>query len=206
MGMCYLHGQLQLFQEACKLERIVFSGLRIAELGNQLVRESILGKGHEIPAKRIFEMLGATHVSFDTNGKDGTLPLDLSKPLPEEHRGQYDLVTNFGTTEHVEESQYWAWRNIHELAAEGAVVLHTLPEVGAWPGHGKYHYKIRRVSNLARACRSDVLIARRFEYQEDWGKCRLKHTLLYALRQSLCPFVDEQTFQRIMFPEGEPWY
>jgi len=219
MGISTLHGQLGLLQEAIKQERLVLSGLRIAELGNQRVREDILGRGHEIPAKVLYELFGAHHVSFDRNGKDGALPVDLSQPIPEEHRGEFDLLINFGTSEHVVAgavnvsprydpvlAQYWCWWNIDAMCAPGGRMLHQIPEVGAWPRHGQFHYTMPRVMALADACGYDVPIARRYEYQESWGARRLKHTLLLCFRKGAGTFPVHDMFASLMFPEGESWY
>jgi len=205
MGISTLHGQLGLLQEAIKQERLVLSGLQIAELGNQRVREDILGKGHEIPAKVLYELFGAIHTSFDRNGRDGALPIDLGQPMPIEHCGAYDLVINFGTSEHVS-SQYWCWANIDLMCAPGGRMLHQIPEVGAWPGHGQFHYTMSRIMALADACGYDVPISRRYEYQERWGVRRLKHTLLLCFRKGVGTFPTQEVFTNLMFPEGESWY
>lgn len=83
--------------------------------------------------KRHFEALGLRHVSVDWNGEDGALALDLQKPLG---LGAFDMVTNIGTSEHVED-QAGVWRNIVE-AADRLIVCIT-PRPGDWPGHG-LHY------------------------------------------------------------------
>ena len=201
MGLAYLHGQLQLLQDACRREQIVFSGLCIAELGNQFFRESVLGA--EVSAKKVFEALGAAHTGFDINGRDGAVAVDLSRPLTPDCRG-FGLVTNFGTSEHVEQSQYWCWRNIHNLCVSTGWMLHTIPEVGSWPRHGKWHYALPRLLTLAVACQYDVVIARRHEYTHHDG--RVQNSVLLCFRKQYGTFPDEVTFQRIMFPEGEEWY
>jgi hypothetical protein len=207
MGMSDVHGQMALFREVCRQELVVISGLRIAELGNQMFRpKEFTPQKIEVPAKLIFTALGATHTSFDRNGRDGSEPCDLAEPLPVQYHGAFDVVTNFGTSEHVDRSQYWCWRNIHELCTTNGLMLHQIPEVGAWPGHGRWHYKLDRVLALARLCRYEMCVARRFEYQEDWGAKRLKHTLLLCFRHCGGDFPGSEKFQQTMFPEGEPWY
>lgn len=203
MGLAYLHGQLQLLQDTIRQERIVLSGLRIAELGNQFFRESVLGA--EVPAKKVFEALGATHTSFDINGKNGAVALDLSRPLPgDQQRGAYDLVTNFGTSEHVADSQYQCWRNIHDLCAPGGLMLHAIPEVGSWPRHGMWHYTLPRVLAVAAAARYKLRITHVHEYTHTDG--RKQNSLQLCFQKDGDQFPDEPTFQSIMFPEGEEWY
>src|ERR1041384_5416258 len=74
------------------------------ELGNKVT-------GAGLVYKSVFEAMGIRHVSVDWNGKDGALPLDLRQPL---NLGRFDMVTNFGTSEHVEDNQKAVWRNIIE--------------------------------------------------------------------------------------------
>ncbi len=199
MGINYKTGCLQLFQEVCKKEQIVLSGLRMAELGNQRFRASTLGK--EIAAKKVFEAMGVLHESFDLNGRDGAIKLDLSQPLPLQYKGKYNLVTNFGMSEHVKQSQYWCWRNIHEMCGVDGFILHLLPEVGSWAGHSKYHYTLSRVLSLGAECNYRVCTKlHRFKMQK--GK-RTFHCLTLCFQHKGSKFPDEKTFNGIMFPEGE---
>lgn len=85
--------------------------------------------------KAWFERQGIVHTSVDLNGKGGALPLDLQKPL---NLGAFDVVTNFGTSEHVEE-QYPCWQNIHDAVKVGGYLVSTTPLPGDWPNHGKYY-------------------------------------------------------------------
>jgi len=203
MGISTTHGQLQFFNDVCRQEQIVLAGLRMAELGNQQLRAAILG--NEFPTKRLFKALGAHHVSFDINGQDGALPLDLSQPLPTKYHAAFDLVTNFGTSEHIEASQYWCWRNVHDLCRPNGWMMHTIPEIGSWPRHGKWHYAMDRCLRLARNCFYDVPINRRHEYTHHDG--RRQDSLMLCFRKCLrVGFPTETTFQNIMFPEGEPHY
>lgn len=83
--------------------------------------------------KRHFEALGIRHVSVDWNGQDGALALDLREPLK---LGNFDVVTNIGTSEHVDE-QLPAWRNMVEAADQ--VIACVVPFPGDWPGHGLWY-------------------------------------------------------------------
>jgi len=80
-----------------------------------------------------FTAIGLKHVSVDLNGEDGALALDLMHPLG---LGRFDIVTNFGTSEHVEDQEP-CWRNIVEHA-EGLIVS-TTPLPGDWTRHGRWY-------------------------------------------------------------------
>jgi hypothetical protein len=83
--------------------------------------------------------LGLNYASIDIDGSPGSIPLDLNHDeVPAELVGRYDIVTNFGTTEHVA-NQLQSFKIIHDLAAAGALMLHVLP-AGGTPNHGLVSY------------------------------------------------------------------
>lgn len=80
------------------------------------------------------------YVSIDITGENGSYPFDLSKPLPTEKLGLADLVTDFGTSEHVGttlEDYYQCWLNKWNLCRVGGYIISENPMTGNWPGHGK---------------------------------------------------------------------
>ena len=119
-----------------------FKNCFVAELGNQ----KILAKGKngkeykKCTSKEWFENNGALHASFDLNGKDGAFPLDLCEPVPAEFLSKFNLISNYGTTEHVE-NQEMVFKNIHDLAVPNGFMVHSIPLVGFWKGHCPFHYK-----------------------------------------------------------------
>ncbi len=100
--------------------------------------------GKRTPYKQYFHDNGILHVSVDLNGRDGALPLDLRKPLD---LGEFDVVTNFGTTEHVSDQEP-VWRNIIEAARH--VIVSTTPKPGTYKGHGLLYPKMEFYPELAR--------------------------------------------------------
>ena len=139
--------------------------VRICELGNQHLKFSDptlapylrdLGFGSEITTgKQLFIAMGMDHVSIDLNGKDGALEYDLCSPVPENMHGSFDIVTNLGTSEHVP-CQYNCFKNIHDLAAAGSVMIHV---VSANPSHGGWNYDEGFFYALAEANDYKVLLA-----------------------------------------------
>jgi hypothetical protein len=110
---------------------------KIAELGAQYVMEGDWG-GYGPPFfKNIFDNLDIT--SFDYIIENNCKFLDLTKNLPSEYKGIYDIVTNFGTTEHVQ-SQYICWKNVFDMVKPGGIVINAVPKKGAWPNHCKYYF------------------------------------------------------------------
>jgi hypothetical protein len=90
-------------------------------------------------AREFWTWLGLNYASIDIDGSPGSIPLDLNyDEVPAELVGRYDIVTNFGTTEHVA-NQLQSFKIIHDLATAGAIMLHVLPASGT-PNHGLVSY------------------------------------------------------------------
>lgn len=76
--------------------------------------------------------------------------LDLNMhSAPDALRGRFDLVTNFGTTEHLI-NQLLAMKTIHDLTKPGGVIYHDLPMSG-YLEHGYFLYTPLFFTDLAAA-------------------------------------------------------
>lgn len=90
-------------------------------------------------ARPFYEWLGFRYAAIDVDGSPGSIPLDLNHDAaPDSERGRYQLVTNFGTTEHVA-NQLNAFRVIHDLTAPGGIMFHKVPAQGMF-NHGLFNY------------------------------------------------------------------
>ena len=90
-------------------------------------------------AREFWTWLGLNYASIDIDGSPGSIPLDLNyDEVPTDLVGRYDVVTNFGTTEHVA-NQLQSFKIIHDLATAGAIMVHVLPASGT-PNHGLVSY------------------------------------------------------------------
>src|SRR5262245_4179693 len=92
------------------------------------------------PAARTFwKWLGFDYAAIDIDGSPGSIPLDLNyDSVPADVEAKYDLVTNFGTTEHVA-NQLNAFKVVHDLTAPGGLMVHQLPAQGFF-NHGLVNY------------------------------------------------------------------
>lgn len=105
-------------------------GFSVCELGAQQMAEGKVGR----PAAEFYQSLGCgRYVSIDANGQ-GTVTADLNQPLnlganTEHLLDQFDLVTDFGTGEHIFD-QAQVWRTLHDLAKPGGYLAFDRP------GHG----------------------------------------------------------------------
>src|SRR5258705_5785987 len=74
--------------------------------------------------------------SADLHDDRADYRLDLNRPVTDANLPTFDVVTNFGTAEHVfDVAQVFA--SMHELLAPGGLALHVVPAF-AFPNHGFY--------------------------------------------------------------------
>jgi hypothetical protein len=133
------------------------TGLKMCELGNQKIRVSAAQITKAKTGKEYFSSLGYDHTSIDRNGLDGALPLDLCEPIDTpELIGQFDVLTNSGTSEHVED-QYECFKNIHSLVRQNGIFIHLNPKTGSWRRHGLYYYTFDFHRRLASGADYEIL-------------------------------------------------
>jgi len=183
---------------------ILGKNIKICELGNQRMKWHV-----DAIAKTFFLNNGATeHVSIDTNGHNGALPLDLSKDLLQIHpewKGHFDLITNWGTAEHVNLGIYECYKNIHNLCREGGIIVNDGPPFGCCPWHSPYHYRAHFFPELAKKCGYKTLL---FDARMVPGRRGCKEakdrTLVISVFQKIKnnDFMTEQEFDFINGIEG----
>jgi hypothetical protein len=112
------------------------------------LKKLILHKSRQLSGRTIYELLGVREYNcIDINDELGSINLDLNKEY--KFGKQYDLVTNFGTTEHIF-NQYSCFKNIHNLTKTGGYIFHGVP-VSGFSEHGFYKYSILFFEDLASA-------------------------------------------------------
>lgn len=180
------------------------TNLRICELGNQKMKWQ-----PDYTAKKFFIRTGAIeHISIDMNGKDGALRLNLAEDLLVTHpewSKRFDLVTNYGTAEHVEGGIYECYRNIHNFCRTGGVIINDGPPSTCCPWHSPYHYEPHFFIELAKRCAYKVLLTdsrvvvgrKRHQRPED-------RTLVIAVFQKELdtPFITKENFYDINGIQG----
>src|SRR5262245_49655545 len=130
-------GPQDLFIEREPLRRIASRHLRSADC-DKTIETIFNGTSPKRDAQPAFySIFGAdSYRSIDLTDPRADHAIDLNRPLPQDI-GRYDVVTNFGTTEHVFNiGQTFA--NIHNLLKVGGIQIHTLPAYG-YIDHGFYN-------------------------------------------------------------------
>lgn len=100
------------------------------------------------PIRNILHRYFREYHTLDLQIEDGVTKVDLSVYQP----GLFtaNIITNIGTTEHVEyeQGQFDCWKNLHSWLKIGGIMIHELPELGSWPGHGRYYITREFFRNL----------------------------------------------------------
>jgi len=130
---------------------IKYSGLRWCELGDQIYYGP-----PPCAAKKIYTKCGVLHTSIDINGLNGSIALDLDQPIPSNFIDSFDVVTNYGTTEHIN-NQYEVFKSIHNMCKCSGVILHGVPLIFNWAKHCRYYYTKDFFAQLAKLCNYSVV-------------------------------------------------
>jgi hypothetical protein len=135
---------------------------KVCELGDQFITYK-KDNGGPLLARLWFKNKGSCgeYVSIDANGLNGALPLDLNMQLHEQaDRGMvpytyFDLVTDFGTGEHVFD-QRQIWQTLHALTKPGGYIIFDRPSEG-YDGHCFYLIEWNLITAIAHANGYEVL-------------------------------------------------
>jgi hypothetical protein len=168
---------------------IIWSQIRICELGNQLnlVRNK--------PAKEVYLERGVIeHISMDLNQRDGSLLVDLNEPVEGRFHGGFHIVTNYGTSEHVL-NQYQVFKNINDMCALGGIIIHALVLPGNWPEHCRYYYASDFAQKLADLCGYVIIHSEIMSPHDIFVPYRDVNFVVFV-KNADC-FVDEATFKQL---------
>ena len=99
-------------------------------------------------AGELFEKAGFRYEAIDIANGYRTTILDLNhESAPKPFIGTFDLVLNFGTTEHLL-NQYNAFKVMHDAVKVGGYIINSLPCVG-YSDHGYFTYTPRCMFDMA---------------------------------------------------------
>lgn len=119
----------------------------VCELGDQILYTSDGNYGKY--ANLYYENMGIEshrYVCMDLNGENGAMQIDMGK-LISPIMLHFDLVTDFGFSEHVGTDGHFDWQAIYNcwlnkfnLCKDEGIIISENPLTGFWPGHGwNYH-------------------------------------------------------------------
>jgi hypothetical protein len=106
-------------------------------------------------ARDYFSAKGFTVVDMDITGCQESQPADLREVL--NFKGEFGIILQHGTIEHIEGSLYQPFKNIHEACAVNGIMIHENPMTGNWPEHGYHYFTQKFYIELAKACNYELL-------------------------------------------------
>jgi hypothetical protein len=178
--------QFKDFEETLLKElNISYRGLVLCELGAQ--QQGV------ISAKEIYEAAGVDHTSIDLNGIWGSLMIDLGEPVPASFENKFDLITNYGTAEHVN-NQFGVYSNVHKMCKENGIMIHGAPLVGNWPNHCRYYYTENFYKELSRLAGYEII---KMYILKDGFFTYPNELVITALRKTRNEFISESEFNSI---------
>lgn len=98
---------------------------------------------------------------------EGAIRHDLNQPLSFDLWGQFDVVINTGTCEHVFD-QKQVWQSCHFACRPGGLMVHAVPLWG-WLDHGFVNYQPTFVADVAAENEYEVLCWFLHEIKTGWG-------------------------------------
>lgn len=163
---------------------IPYNSTQWCESGNQIIKV-----GKKKPAKEYYQSLGVKHISIDLNGKNGSLKIDLCKPVPDKLIDKFNVITNYGTSEHVN-SQYAVFKNIHNMCKDGGIMIHAIPTTKHDRKHCRYFYSESFIIGLAQACKYEIRDITKLSYG-------LGEIFAFVYIKSSCEFISKKEFNQI---------
>lgn len=196
----------------------------VCELGDQIPIKNELNNlfyhyrknplKNDFKADELYDYLGyKKYVNIDINGSYKSLKYDLNDNLITEYcfDEEFDVVTNFGTTEHCF-NQYQVFRNIHNLCKTNGFMLHTVPAQG-WGRHCFFRYDINFFEDLSKTNHYDIIFLKPFIrlkpyikaskksiYQIELFTKFLKSEILNIPSHS--PYYENETIENILYEIG----
>lgn len=149
-----------------------------------------------VVAKEIYSSWGVRHVSIDLSGEDGALKINLDKPVPRAMMKAFDVVTNYGTIEHVN-NQFQVFKNMHDMTRNMGIMIHSLPPPGNWPNHGRYYYPQEFINELAASCNYEIIKLTVQNCFSDFRYGSDKNLIMVAFKKTQETFVEKKVFDKL---------
>lgn len=133
-------GYISLYDKEIKKLNLNLKNLDLLELGDQEIHDPILARPFS-KVRNSYIFNPKSYTVYDLHERPGVTIFDLS--IEHENLQTFDIITNFGTTEHVEpeNGQYVCWKNIHNMLRINGLLISIVPcSEGGWEDHCRYFY------------------------------------------------------------------
>lgn len=126
----------------------------VMELGAQNLYDKEYPSSVQPYASVFYESKGIEYSCIDLNGENNALQINLEKKVNLER--QFDLVTDFGTGEHVRNA-YNIFKVLHDLTRQGGIIIRQNPKTGNWKNHGFWYATKEMYNQLAAIQGYDII-------------------------------------------------
>jgi hypothetical protein len=136
--------------------QVLRTGVKMLELGCQ----NVYANGYHDMAISNVELpkrYGVEMECWDILGCQNAKVVDLREPINESYYNAFDVITDFGTTEHIDGRYYEARKNIHDACKVGGLMIHETPLTGHWIGHGHNYLTTTFYEQLAESMNYTIL-------------------------------------------------
>lgn len=167
------------------------------------------GFGAICSAKELFTWYGYKHISFDLNALHGSLKYDFSRNIDDYH-SYFNIFINIGSSEHIGEdndsnqsykseeySQYYCFKNIHNMAIKLGLMIHMVPLINNWGQHGRYRYSVDFFNSLAKINKYKIYNQELYDYASDINQTGRKCILIAMIKTSDNDFINVDKFYDI---------
>lgn len=138
----------------------------------------------------LYKARGIEYSCIDLSGENGAQAVDLSDPVAVSRK--YDMVTDFGTSEHVL-GIYNCWRSKWAMCKDGGFILSENPKEGNWPLHGYWYYTEAFYQKLAEHTGSKIIA---IGQHPAMGNEKDGWNIYCTLQKGSGTFPDEDTFMQ----------
>jgi len=133
----------------------------MGEIRRQYTRKSVLS------GEQLFKYLNIETTSIDLNGLHNSIKMDLRDEITDPNLLNYfDIVLDYGTSEHVISNQYQVFKNANDLCKMSGIMIHALR--CSETGHASWYYNEKFFENLCRRAGYHVLDFRITEPAYKW--------------------------------------
>ncbi len=159
-----------------------YYGKKMLELGCQVFRlkTRVYNDPENKYSKSYFDSIGIKCTSIDITKCGKSIQIDLRKPINKKFHNKYDIVTNIGTTEHIDtrEGQFQTFENIHLCIKKGGIMMHFVPIARkSQQNHSPFYYNHKFFKILAKLNNYKIITIEEFDRKNGdfyWGICLQK--------------------------------
>lgn len=134
------------YDSKIELDNYLFKGCSVIELGDQFCDWNAESQG--MRSDFYFKQQDVHVTSIDWHGNNNVLKLDMNEVLEDKLQG--DILTDFGTIEHVK-NLYNGLVNCHNFTKENGIMIHVNP-AETYTHHGYRYFTFEFWKEFAKAC------------------------------------------------------